>query len=178
MSRYVAFLRGMNLGRRRIKNDELCACFEAMGFVGAAAFLASGNVIFDEVGASGGDIAQRIEDGLRRDLGYDVPTFLRRAGQVRAIAVHRPFTREQLERAQGKLQVGFLQVEPDAAARATVTAACTERDRLALHGRELYWLPSGRISDSELDLAALAAAVGPMTVRTRRTVERIATRFL
>ena len=33
MSHYVAFLRGMNLGKRRIKNDELRAEFETLGFV-------------------------------------------------------------------------------------------------------------------------------------------------
>ena len=47
MNRYVAFLRGMNLGRRRIKNPELCAAFEGIGFTNVSAFLASGNVIFD-----------------------------------------------------------------------------------------------------------------------------------
>ena len=43
MNRYVAFLRGMNLGRRRIKNPELCAAFEDIGFTNVAAYLASGN---------------------------------------------------------------------------------------------------------------------------------------
>ena len=47
MARYVAFLRGMNLGRRRITNDALRAEFEALGFGGVATFLASGNVIFE-----------------------------------------------------------------------------------------------------------------------------------
>ncbi len=46
MERYVAFLRGMNLGNRRIKNEELRAEFEAMGFEEVATFRASGNVIF------------------------------------------------------------------------------------------------------------------------------------
>ena len=31
MNRYVAFLRGMNLGGRRIKNEELRRHFEEMG---------------------------------------------------------------------------------------------------------------------------------------------------
>ena len=52
MNVYVAFLRGMNLGGRRIKNEELRAEFEALGFEEVATFRASGNVIF---GASGGE---------------------------------------------------------------------------------------------------------------------------
>lgn len=38
MTRYAAFLRGMNLGGRRITNSDLCACFEAMGFTGTKYF--------------------------------------------------------------------------------------------------------------------------------------------
>ena len=50
MDRYVAFLRGMNLGSRRIKNDELRAEFEQLGFEDVATFRASGNVIFGRGG--------------------------------------------------------------------------------------------------------------------------------
>ena len=46
MTRYVAFLRGMNLGNRRIKNPELAAEFERLGFEDVATFRASGNVVF------------------------------------------------------------------------------------------------------------------------------------
>ena len=41
---------------------------------------------------------------------------------------------------------------------------------------EAGWLPAGPISDSALDMKALERALGPMTVRTRGTVEQIAAR--
>lgn len=47
MDRYVAFLRGMNLGGRRITNEELRGHFERMGMAEVATFRASGNVVFD-----------------------------------------------------------------------------------------------------------------------------------
>ena len=47
MAKLVAFLRGMNLGGRRISNTELVKAFEQAGFEGAAAFRASGNVVFE-----------------------------------------------------------------------------------------------------------------------------------
>ena len=46
MERYVAFLRGMNLGGRRIKNDELRQCFEELDLSDVSCFRASGNVLF------------------------------------------------------------------------------------------------------------------------------------
>jgi hypothetical protein len=41
----------------------------------------------------------------------------------------------------------------------------------------MYWLPKGNISDSELDLHALAKILGPMTIRAQRTMVRLATKL-
>lgn len=167
----------MNLGGRRIKNDELCACFVRMGFVGVSAFLASGNVVFEAAGDDTAELGGRIEEGLRSDLGYEVPTFLRSAEEVRAIAGRQVFSEEEMA-TRGKLQVMLLARTAGGAARKTVLSLETDRDRLALHGRELYWLPSGSILDSELDLAAIERSLGPATMRTRRTLERLAAKHL
>ena len=72
MHRWVAFLRGMNLGRRRITNDELRAAFEGMGLGSPTPFLASGNVVFDTVERARKRLAARIESGLAEALGYEV----------------------------------------------------------------------------------------------------------
>lgn len=176
--RYVGFLRGMNLGRRRISNDELVAHFDSLGFDNPRAFLASGNVVFDTLETDERTVRRRLERGLAETLNYDVPTFVRSAERVRAIAAHQPFAIETLERSGGKLQVALLAEEPGASTRDTVLGYATEADHFAFEGRELYWLPSGGISESELDLAAIEDAVGPWTMRTRRTVERLAAKFL
>jgi uncharacterized protein (DUF1697 family) len=62
--RYVAFLRGMNLGHRRITNAELCACLTSTGFAEVEAFLASGNLIFRAPSASSEEIGLQIEATL------------------------------------------------------------------------------------------------------------------
>ncbi|MGH9379096.1 MAG: DUF1697 domain-containing protein [Thermoanaerobaculia bacterium] len=178
MQRYVAFLRGMNLGGRRITNVELCACFVELRFASPSAFLASGNVVFDSSRGTPEQVAAKIENGLAEVLGYEVPTFLRSAEEVRAIAAHEAFPAEVVACSRGKLQVALLPAEPSSAARRRVLDLATEEDRLTFHGRELYWLPSGGISESPLDVATIEATVGPWTMRTRRTVERLAAKFL
>lgn len=50
------------------------------------------------------------------------------------------------------------------------------RDRLAIEGRELCWLPKGGMSESELDPEALATTLGPTTIRTKGTIDQIAAR--
>jgi hypothetical protein len=47
VTRYVVFLRAINVGGRRIKMDHLRRLFEALGFFNVKTFTASGNVIFD-----------------------------------------------------------------------------------------------------------------------------------
>jgi uncharacterized protein (DUF1697 family) len=174
MSRYAAFLRGMNVGGHRVKNDELRSRFEAMGFRDVSTFRASGNVVFTAEYEPLAEMTVRIEVGLAESLGYEVPTFLRADSEVRAIAALEPFAPAQVNASAGKLQVAMLSTQPVARTRSDVLALSTDQDRLAFGERELYWLPSGGILDSALDLKAIGALLGPMTTRTKNTVEQIA----
>jgi uncharacterized protein (DUF1697 family) len=178
MERYVAFLRGMNLGGRRIKNEELKREFEQLGLGDVSCFRASGNVIF-ATGEKGEEkLKRRIEAGLGEALGYKVPVFLRSAAELGAVSAEEPFDSALVSASKGKLQVAFLPSAPKGKAKKQALALASDEDRLATAGRELYWLPSGGISESELDLKALETAVGPWTMRTKGTVDQIATRLV
>jgi uncharacterized protein (DUF1697 family) len=178
MARHVAFLRGMNLGGRRIKNDELQARFEELGLEDVATFRASGNVVFEADADKESPLASRIEAGLAKSLGYAVPVFLRSEKAVVAIAEHEPFDAAAVEASSGKLQVALLPDTLKVSSRTKVLAMATDEDRLAIEGRELFWLPSGGMLDSELDLKAIEAVVGPWTMRTMGTIEQIAAKHL
>jgi uncharacterized protein (DUF1697 family) len=172
----VAFLRGMNLGRRRLTNDELIRCFVELGFGGVGAFLASGNVVFDAKG-SAAVIAKRVEHGLMKALKYEVPTFLRSGREVETIAGATPFATRRGQSTRGKVQVAMLRAVPTAAQVRVVAGLDGGADWLAVNRQELYWWPSGGISESELDLGALEKLLGPMTIRTQRTIQRLAVKF-
>jgi uncharacterized protein (DUF1697 family) len=177
MESHVAFLRGINLGGRRIKNEDLRAEFETLGFAEVGCFRASGNVVFAADEKNEAKLTTKIEAGLGEALGYEVPVFLRSAAELRAVAAQAPFDARALKASKGKLQVAFLTEKPKAAARKRALALANDDDRLAIEGRELYWLPKGGLSDSELDLKELAAALGQNTVRTMGTVEQIAAKY-
>jgi uncharacterized protein (DUF1697 family) len=179
VARYAAFLRGMNVGGHRLSNAELRAHFEALGFDQVATFRASGNVVFSEERAELSaaqlrEVEERVERGLAAALGYAVPTFVRDAREMRAIAAHAPFTEAELGVLAGKQQVALLASAPSAGAREQVLALATAEDLLAFGRRELYWQPAGRISDSALELKLIERVLGAMTMRTRATIELIA----
>ena len=176
MDRYVAFLRGMNLGGRRITNELLRSHFEELGCEDVATFRASGNVIFASEGEAPAQLAARLEGGLAEALGYEVPVFLRSAKELLAIAAHEPFAAREVAGSNGKLQVALLARKPTAAAARKALALSTDVDRLAIE-RELYWLPAGGISESDLDWKAIEAALGPTTVRTKGTIDQIAAKY-
>lgn len=178
MDRYVAFLRGMNLGGRRIKNEELRRHFEEIGFEGVATFRASGNVIFATAKREAeAKLAARVEAELGERLGYEVPVFLRSGEEVAAIAAQEPFDPKLVARSKGKLQVSLLMKKPGTAATKKVLALSSDEDLLAIEGSELYWLPRGGLLESELDLKVIEALLGTDTRRTMGTIEQIAAKY-
>jgi uncharacterized protein (DUF1697 family) len=176
VSRFAAFLRGMNVGGHRLTNEELRARFTDMGFSDVATFRASGNVVFAADARGPDAVAAHIEDGLAAALGYAVPTFIRAEAEVRAIAAMQPFHPERLRDSAGKLQVALLSSSPSPETSADVLSLASEDDGLVLEARELYWLPSGGILDSALDMKAIERLFGSMTVRTKNTIEQMASK--
>jgi uncharacterized protein (DUF1697 family) len=178
MASFVAFLRGMNVGGHRLTNDELRGHFQTLGFSDVATFRASGNVIFAGDERSVEDVVRHIEQGLEPLLGYAVPTFIRSAAEVRAIAALQPFPAERVASAAGKLQVSLLSDIPGKAVREEVLALAGDGDgdALAFAGQELYWLPSGGLLESPLDLERIDRLLGPSTRRTKGTIELIASK--
>ena len=174
MSRYAAFLRGMNVGGHRLTNKELCAHFQAIGFTEVVTFRASGNVVFAADERSPQEVTEHVESGLASLLGYAVPTFIRSDSEVRAIAAHEPFTAEQVNAAGGKLQVSLLGAAPTPDVRSEGLSLAGEEDALRFGERELYWLPSGGVLESALDLRGIDRLLGPSTMRTKGTIELIA----
>ena len=177
MPRYAAFLRAINIGGRRVTNDDLRAAFQAVGFANAVVWRASGNVIFDADSRSAAKVTERVDAGLTEALGYEVRTFLRTATEVRKIAAHEPFDPAHVRGPAGKLQLALLGTAPSTSARREVLALATDDDRLAFGDRELYWLPSGGFAESDLDRNALVKALGAMTWRTKNVLEEIARKY-
>jgi uncharacterized protein (DUF1697 family) len=176
--RHVAFLRAINVGGRRAGREQLTNCLESLGLENVATFRASGNLIFDAGRQSETALIKRIDDALTQSLGYDVRTFLRTAKDVRAIADHDPFPPKVVKASGGKLQVALLAKPPSKRARDEVLAMATDADRLAIDGRELYWLPSGGQMETDLNLRAIDNLIGENTRRTKSMIEEIAQKFL
>lgn len=71
---YVAFLRGINLGKRNIKMDDLRDLFLDLGFSNTQTVIASGNVLFTSPNTPA---TQDMERALADRFGFDIGVVLR-----------------------------------------------------------------------------------------------------
>jgi uncharacterized protein (DUF1697 family) len=103
VTRYAAFLRGVNLGKRQVKSADLLAAFKAMGFDNVKTLLASGNVLFDADAVD----ARAIETALEKQFGFEIGTVLRSQAQLRDLVALDPFA-GRVEDDKTKLYVTFV----------------------------------------------------------------------
>lgn len=90
---YIALLRGINVGGRTVKMDELRRHFTELGLVGVRTYIQSGNVFFASEDDDRGALTERIERYLGTALGYDVPVILRTIPELEEVVAADPFRR-------------------------------------------------------------------------------------
>lgn len=173
---WIAFLRGMNLGNRRLSNEELVGAFARGGFPGAEAYQASGNVVFRDE-RSRDVLVATLEEGLEHELGFAVPVFLRSADEVRDLAESAPFSEEEFAASRGKRHVVLLRRTPPTEVIDEIMEIVPPGDVLVPAGRELHWLPGAGLSDSDMDLRRIDRLTGGTTIRTHGTLRRLSARF-
>ena len=113
--RYVALLRGINVGGRTlVKMADLKACFEELGFEGVSTYIASGNVLFASDEDDAAVLATTIEAAIeqRFELPVKVVVLDRRSYGRIVKAIPKPWIGDSALRAN----VAFVRPGTDAKA--------------------------------------------------------------
>jgi len=177
MSRYVAFLRAINVGGHTVKMEVLRQLFEMLGFSEVETFIASGNVVFETTTKNARSLEKTVEQQLREELGYEVATFIRTDAELAAIAKYQPFAPAQMEAATA-FNIAFLADTLDAASQKNLLALKTDIDDFHVHGREVYWLCRKKQSESTFSNAVLEKTIGrPSTIRGVNTIQKMAAKY-
>ena len=178
MPRYIAFLRGINLGQRRLPMSRLKDAFEELEFTEVATFIASGNVLFSCKGTNTSRLELRIAKQLETSLGYPVDTFVRTAAEVTAISRARIFP--EAGQAGVTIHVSFWHQSATADFARQLAAVRTDEDEFRVTGREFYWLCRVRTSDSKVwSLPAIKALPFPTsTMRNMTSIRKLVAQHL
>jgi len=107
MHRYIALLRGINVGgHKKILMADLKALFESLGFMEVATYIQSGNVVFLAEDSNDWDVM--IEAAIKEKYGWDVPVLVRTADDIASVLSNCPFSEEK----KGKSYFTLFQEEP------------------------------------------------------------------
>ncbi|MBA3757865.1 DUF1697 domain-containing protein [Candidatus Saccharibacteria bacterium] len=95
MTSYVALLRGVNVGGRIIKMEEIKNCFEDMGYTNVSTVLQTGNVLFDANPTSSEDMRNEIEMIVGSTFNYPAKVQIYNLDEVIRITKAYPFNRSK-----------------------------------------------------------------------------------
>ncbi|WP_448004836.1 DUF1697 domain-containing protein [Agromyces bauzanensis] len=98
MTRYIALLRGVNVGGITIRSADLRELFEGLGFDDVRTVLASGNVVFTADRADAAALKTGIERALSERFGYDAWIVLVTHDDLEAAIDGFPFDAEDARR--------------------------------------------------------------------------------
>ena len=175
MKTYVALLRGVNVGGRKLLMQDLRDTFEALGAEDVSTYVQSGNVIFRS-NEPAGRLVQAIEAGLRSDLGLDVTVLVRTPAQLAELIAGNPFLKRKGTKPNA-LHITFLGTKPAAGKVSALDPTIEAPDEFQVVGKEVYLhFPNG-YGRSKLGNAWFEKQLGVRgTTRNWRTVTELAER--
>lgn len=170
VTRFAAFLRGVNVGGITVRSAELVEVVRGLGYDDVKAVLASGNVLFT-TGEPASTAKERLEAALGERFGYEAWVHVLTVDAVAAIAAGFPF-----ERADDRHAYVVFVMRPQVRAELLATELDPSVEKVAEGEGVLYWtVPKGSTLDSAFGRAQSAARHKPwLTTRNLNTLEKLA----
>lgn len=163
MKSQVALLRGINLGKRQLKMDDLRRIAAELGLDQPRTYIASGNLLFRS-DQSETALKRMLESALANHMSARVEVMIRTADELAATVRANPFASEDSSR----VVAIFLDARPGPDALGN--AQNVEDERMAARAREIYvHYPSGQ-GRSRLKIPAAASG----TARNMNTIAKLA----
>lgn len=173
LPRYVALLRGVNVGRhQRVAMADLRELLSGLGYGNVRTHLQSGNAIFTSRSGNPVKVAREIEKGLKDKIGLSVRCLVWGGDELRAVLAGNPF---QIEATDGsRMLVLFLSEQPDAMLLTTHDPRELARKQIRLGERVIYqWCPDGFLAAPSVGAFAEKHLKVTVTARNWNTVTRL-----
>jgi len=174
MTRYIALLRGVNLGGyNRVAMADLRALVSKIGYDDVKTLLQSGNVVFSSPKKSPAALERELEAALEKALNLKIDFHVRTADEWQKVIDGNPFTAEA-KSDPSRLVLTCYKSALDPATVKAAQAAITGREKLRADGRHLYMTyPDGQ-GNSKAAIV-VGRMLGPGTARNWNTVLKLAT---
>ncbi|MBF4568305.1 DUF1697 domain-containing protein [Plantibacter sp. VKM Ac-2880] len=177
--RWIALLRGVNVGGVTIRSTDLAEVFRSIGCTEVRTVLASGNVVFTDPGhAPGaattdtrGALKLRIEQALADAFGYEAWIVLSHQRVLADVVAAYPWP--ETEQVQPYVMFSSEQASLDALLAFAATAG--QPDQVSPGAGVLYWeVPKGSSTDTPFAKESSKARFKPhLTTRNLRTLRKL-----
>ena len=172
MTRCVALLRGINVGRaKRVPMAGLRGLLEKLGYTDVRTVLNSGNAVFQAPRPGVGRMAREIEAALESRFGFPVPVIVLTARELDDIVAGN--TLRRAGRDPSRLLVAFVAGRAALAEARTLLVKSWTPDALAVGDRAAYLWCAGGIIESKLMQAFTRATGEAATTRNWATVLKL-----
>ena len=135
MERYLALIRGVNVGGVVLKMEVLRELLQDGGYSNVRTYIQSGNALFESDRTDTGEIERGIEDLLRQGTGLDLKVIVRSRPALRKIAELHPFSSEGEPKC---LFVTLLRSIPDPRDVEILLAEATGAESFEVDGATVY----------------------------------------
>jgi uncharacterized protein (DUF1697 family) len=175
MARYVALLRGINVGgNNKVPMADLRAMTEAVGFTDVKTLLQSGNMVFSGKPTPTAKLEAQLEEATRDEIGVTCSYMVRTDAEWGAIIKANPFA-AMAKSDPSHLIVQVCKEAPDAATLKALRAHAMPGEEFKLIGRELFICYPHGMGESKLAAALARPILGtPSSGRNWNTVLKIA----
>ncbi|MGH8129568.1 MAG: DUF1697 domain-containing protein [Steroidobacteraceae bacterium] len=172
MPRFVALLRGVNVGKgKRVPMVKLRELLAALGYRNVQTLLNSGNAIFESTTRSTGTHASRIQAAITEALNVEVPVIVKSAEEMAAVQAEN--TLASVATNPSRLLAAFTARAEDLRALAALAPLARRPEQFLLGEHAAYlWCPNG-ILESRAAEALLGKVGRAATSRNWATVAKI-----
>jgi uncharacterized protein (DUF1697 family) len=153
MPRYLALLRGVNVGGKKLAMSDLRGVAEQLGYTGVSTYIQSGNLLFSSDASDQNGLARELEQEIAGRLGVECDVVVLTAADLNRVITDNPFPDEANPRALHALlhqdDVGD-DIRTRVAGALDRAAAKGCQDEAAAAGRAIYLHTPNGIGRSEL----------------------------
>jgi uncharacterized protein (DUF1697 family) len=150
MNTYIAILRGINVGgKRMIKMDALKQLFASFGFSNIETYIQSGNVFFQCKKTSEEKLAATIAKEIENVFAFDVPTIVKNVDDLKQIITNNPFTKDKKKQTEF-FHVTFLATTPTKENLDSIAKLTFGDDDFAIIDKAVYLHCPNSYSNSKL----------------------------
>lgn len=173
MPRYIALLRGINVGgNKKVPMAKLRELLEGLGYTGVATLLQSGNAVLTSKEKNPERVASQIEKAIAKEFGFEVSVLIRTRDELAAALKANPLSGAEAE--PSKFLITFLSDVPDKKKLKEIDPAVYLPDEFRVVGRELYARFPNGIGESKLAVALTEKRLGVIpTGRNWNTVVKL-----